>query len=305
MAIRALDLVVDHILLESRAQDIFREPYKHTASRISLTCRRWTYTLRPVVFRRIILWSPKDVAFLLALLRSPISKWLAGQIKAVMLDIRVPAGKNQHAVPLSVDLIMWRELVSLTMSLKALCFSCSLLSTQPFFPHTHRLALKTIRTLKHLALTNVRFHSLSALIGLIGSFEELQGVYLDEVRWKATSEESISSLKAPRCKAIFKNLWLACWDNCTDSRAVAWIFLAKSLNYEYSFRDEVGGLPRDFESMMKLLSMCYHLEDRRISMRQVVSNNCRFSGYHCEAVGLIAISYRYQGIFRSRTICLR
>ncbi|KIP01789.1 hypothetical protein PHLGIDRAFT_327139 [Phlebiopsis gigantea 11061_1 CR5-6] len=271
-----LAIVIDCMAIAARRDDIFNCPYKYPYAKLALVCRRWSYILRPLIFRRLTLWTLADVAFLVETLQSPVSGWLRECVVTIMLEERTEAQEGIFAGP------AWLPLLDATAALKALCVRTrfSTQATQPTAVWGDRALREhgAVRALRHLALSNTRFDSLASLCSLVGGLGSLRGLYLDRVLWdvpeaesEGEDEDAILALQMPRCKAGFPTLEMVCVEQCTENRAIAWMLVAASLRYEHTIEGgDCGDVPDDMLAMVKLVYYVFGSNDPHIVARRVL-----------------------------------
>ena len=270
-----LAIVIDSMALAARREYIFNCPDKHVYSSLVLVCRRWAYILRPLIFRRLILWTMADVAFLTEMLQSPVSGWLRECVVTIMLEDRTEADPPLFAGP------AWLPLLDETPALKALCLGIRLTTRtyQPAVWDARALREHSVtRTLRHLALSNVQFHSLGDLCSLVSSFDSLRGLYLERALWNipemdpaCKDENKLLGILMPRCKAGFPGLEMVCVEQCTETRAFAWLLAAASLRYEYTMEGgDAADIPGDLLSIVKMVFLIFDTTDWNIVARRVL-----------------------------------
>lgn len=143
-----------------------RRKFKSIISRISLVCRKWCRSQRPMLFADLDLRSIADLRFLLDTLRHPTNVHLSAAV--AVLHIRSDGG-----VPMSAYRCC-RLLASQLPSLRQLYMRAGQ-GSDVFRPSLQPFLAR----LKQLALHGTKLFSLSALVHMLGNASELEILRLD------------------------------------------------------------------------------------------------------------------------------
>lgn len=272
-----LAMIMDFLVLAARREDVFCFPQKHFFSKLALVCRCWSFIFRPLLFRRLTLWTLADVDILTDALRSPVSGWLRACVVSLMLEERKEEDAGVFGQP------TWLPLLDETTALKALCVRTRLSAetrVNLLFAHAALLMHSAAHTLQHVALSGAEFRSFEALCSFVGGFNRLRGVYLERVLWEHPATQEVRKDKdavlahwSSRLKGGFTSLEMVCAEQCSDGRALAWMLAAASLRYE-GVRESLnyGDLPQDLLVISKLIATIFDDYDLNVVARRVIDD---------------------------------
>ena len=242
-----VDMIFSYIHLDSQHYgdssddaECSDDDIKREASRLSLTCRRWSLALRPRLFHTLRLRDRSDLPFLLSIVRSPLSGWLAYHVVCIIFDLSYTDADRLRMSP-----FIWRTLCESLPVARTLMFGRTHSSTDDkdsLFPWRDRPFLSALPNIQNLFIENLRFVSLSSMLRLLGSIPSLATVVLFDVRWKGAleSEEGVVS---PNCPIKLPRLDVFFLQNCTDSRSSVWAFLQACSLVRLAHRGRVGIVP--------------------------------------------------------------
>lgn len=217
---------------------------KHQLCTLSLVCRHWANRIRPALFEQRVLRTSADVHFLLNVIRSPLSGWLAHHITHVEFEHR-----SIDPMP-----ILWRALSRSLTSVKSLAVSCKTgyndEDVPPLFPFVLRPCPSSLEQLTQLHLRRCRFSGFSVLFRMLGALSRLEEIELHRVTWKTPCEFN----KPPSCTAAFQFLRYLRVGHCTQHWPFAWMFAAATTHRQYSWRvNEDNPMHTDISIMVQIM----------------------------------------------------
>lgn len=169
-----------------------RPPKSRSLLRTSIVCRAWSETLRRFLFHVLSLRTVAGVDFLLDILRSRTSSWLAPHI----LDITMPPGDSQAGI----DYGSSRLLKSLT-ALQVVQYSPNNELARPF-PVALQPRLSQLRSVRTFFLRRAVFSSPSGLLRLLAAIPSLEKAYLHALEWQSPRDAE----QPPDCAATFNHM---------------------------------------------------------------------------------------------------
>lgn len=223
------DLVVVYLQRDfTRCASGFDKKWRRQASRISLTCHRWSLALRPLLFRELTLKQRSDIPFLSGMLCSLASIWLREYIRVINFDF---SSNQKNRFQLSPP--AWKGIPALLPDAKVL--NIWSLGEKFTFTRHEGIFFRRFLTIRYLHLRGCRFPSFSSLLRSLGNIPLLEFVDMQDVKWN--SDESDTLVEPPRYLASFSNLrYFISDDSCTDNRSPAWIFAGACAHYEFGWR---------------------------------------------------------------------
>ena len=95
-----VDMILSHIRWDCEHFDFRTDTkmFKSEVAQLSLTCKLWSSVFRPYLFQRITLRSREDLPFLLAMVKSPLSRWLASSFISIIVDAGGPEAQRRRAM---------------------------------------------------------------------------------------------------------------------------------------------------------------------------------------------------------------
>lgn len=168
----------------------FSYDIKNGVKGLSLACRQWSQVLRPFLFRYLWLRRRSDIQFLLSVVRSPRSAWLAGHISVIRLDM----SEKKGASPIRLSSSVWRDIRAAAPALHTLEFDSV---TGQMFPWQQRAGLDTLTTVRHIRISNFCFPSFSSLLRLISNASSLECVALLGIRWRGSEFDTPHGYSTP------------------------------------------------------------------------------------------------------------
>ena len=235
-----LDMILGYLALAQLEKKLF--------SNVSMTCKRWSKKLRPLLFGQLILESISDVQYLAAALCTPTSSWLAPHV--LRLTLRSPP-KSPDSFQFSSP--SWKRLFRLLPSLNHVHVFMRHNASDRLFPWKERVFLRSLRSLRRLKLDNVRFFSSSSIVRLIGSMPFLEGVTLKGVEWGGSADTE----QAPQHSPPLRHLQFLALNSCSNSVVFAWAFAATSLRHTLR-RDGNGNpapIPTEMATVVQLVDV--------------------------------------------------
>lgn len=253
-----LDLILQYLIMvlsKSQLHQYTRPKVQSRISRTSLTCRHWARKLRLLLFEDVKLKTMDDVRFVLTMLHSPTSSWLADHILAVILYPGV-----EHPYPHEATLEACKEVLRLCRSVGYIDVSHSTKTIRKNHLSicTQRPFLRTLSKLRILRLEFVVFPSLSSLFRLIGSLEQLQYLNILGPFWKKTNDTTTDVMPwqtPPSCRAMFKQMKTTLWSEGPDNMAAVWLFAGRSIQHSYKmrFKENEETLPLELAAIVRLI----------------------------------------------------
>ena len=240
--------------------DIDREKdFKTVISRFSLTCKRWSLTLRPYLFRRIALKAREDFPFLLSIVRSPLSGWLAGCLACIEIIV---AKMGPHRPRFSST--FWRDLRENFPATKTLWFEGEH-GKHPAALWRERISLRTFTHIQTVYIGHIYFPSYSSLLRLLNSFSSLERVLIALVEW-GTDGSEVRGLSQTASLPVFSNVrFLAC-ERCTDNRCLAWTYSLACARLRRL--DQAHSIPPTARTVMGLVDKAFE-DDSTLTMVKV------------------------------------
>lgn len=233
-----LDMTLNHL-----AQDCSE---KKSLSRVSLTCRRWSRKLRPLLFKQLNLESTSDIHFLTAVLSSAASAWLASYIFRIAL-------RSPPNIPNSFRLAppAWKRLFQLLPNLNFLHLVVRYNTSDRSFPWKERPFLHNLPTLRRLKLDNFRFPSVSSVVRLLGDMPFLEGATLKGIEWGGSADLEHPPTHVP----LLDHIQFLALNGCTDGAILSWVFAATSVRHLLRRRGDqnVTPVPTDVLTMVHLV----------------------------------------------------
>ena len=198
--------------------------FKSEVSRLSLTCKRWSLVLRPYLFRIIRLQKRDDLRFLLTMVKSSLSGWLADDLLIVKIMVK---GAAQPRLSSS----FWKDLRENLPAVKTLQFAGESAVHDTLFPWRERISLGILTHIQAIVIKDFHFPSLSSLFRLLNSLPSLSLALLFHVKWPNRSHEF--QIAPPRCLMSTSNAKTLLSSDCTDNRLFTWFFAGMSTRWVF------------------------------------------------------------------------
>ena len=193
---------------------------KSESSRLSLVCKRWSSVLRPCLFFGITLRTREDLSFLLSIVKSPLSRWLADSLFFIKIEMKEV---EAHQPRLSSS--FWKDIREHLPATKTLQFKGP--PSDRLFPWRDRIFLHTYTHIQAMCICDFIFPSSSSLLRLLSSLPSLQLVCMSDVAWpgEASRLDKFRLLQAPpQCPMSIPNAKTFISHFCTDDRFPTWLF---------------------------------------------------------------------------------
>ncbi|KAJ3553715.1 hypothetical protein NM688_g3464 [Phlebia brevispora] len=235
--VELFDFFLDYMTCKkgkASAHDILMS--KRELGLISLVCRRWAHTLRPLIFPTIILRSGEDAQTLLSFLNHPHSS-IAHYIRMVILSqslTQYPYKPWMHNVSLFSKIV--GVLKSTAMVKVALCgplpagkFTKGVCEMLP------RFTPWSFEGVGGLELKDLHFKKLGDLMRMPRDLPSLQWLQCSNVTWEDSSSEELPPTSRYLSRRALKGRgdWIPyILSGCTDDRAAIWFAVLLTLKWQ-------------------------------------------------------------------------